>query len=174
MQLQTATAIADRIKEALSPHCERIQVAGSVRRKKSEVKDIEIVCVPKQVVIPGQTDIFGDASLEKVRDPEFIKAVNRYRVVKGQPDRGKYIKCQGNNDIAIDIFMATPETWGYILLLRTGSREFNIYLMQHMKNSSFQCREGRVFFRNKPIAVKEEKEMFLFAGIAYREPEKRL
>jgi len=39
MELQQARSLADALAEALSPGCERISVAGSVRRGKLEVHE---------------------------------------------------------------------------------------------------------------------------------------
>jgi len=47
MNLTEAQRIAQIVKSELSPHCERIEIAGSIRRGKPEVKDIEIVAIPK-------------------------------------------------------------------------------------------------------------------------------
>ncbi len=38
-----AHSIAVRVLDLLRPHCIRCEIAGSIRREKSEVKDIEIV-----------------------------------------------------------------------------------------------------------------------------------
>ena len=54
--LKEAQNIAVEICYQLEPFCEKINIAGSVRRKKQEVKDIEIVCVPK---LETQYDMFG-------------------------------------------------------------------------------------------------------------------
>jgi DNA polymerase/3'-5' exonuclease PolX len=47
--------IAGRIVEALRPYCERIEIAGSLRREKPMVGDIEIVAIPRRPV-----DLFGE------------------------------------------------------------------------------------------------------------------
>ncbi len=47
MLYEQALEIAERTKALLAPHCERIEIAGSIRRKKPHVKDIEIVAIPK-------------------------------------------------------------------------------------------------------------------------------
>jgi len=47
MPFVEALAAACAIKEMLAPYCERIEIAGSVRRKKPYCKDIEIVAIPK-------------------------------------------------------------------------------------------------------------------------------
>lgn len=47
MKLESAKKLAEFLVELMSEYCERIMIAGSIRRGKHEVKDIEIVCIPK-------------------------------------------------------------------------------------------------------------------------------
>ena len=47
MIYEQALEIAEKTKALLAPHCERIEIAGSIRRLKPFVKDIEIVAIPK-------------------------------------------------------------------------------------------------------------------------------
>lgn len=47
MQYLEAKKIADDVLEQIRPHCFRAEIAGSIRRLKPEVKDIEIVAIPK-------------------------------------------------------------------------------------------------------------------------------
>jgi DNA polymerase/3'-5' exonuclease PolX len=47
--LARAVSIAETTRAALAPHCERIAIAGSVRRRRSFVGDIELVCIPRLV-----------------------------------------------------------------------------------------------------------------------------
>ena len=47
MNLQQALTKAQQIKSILSPHCDFCEIGGSIRREKPNVKDIEIICVPK-------------------------------------------------------------------------------------------------------------------------------
>ena len=54
MKYEEAIEIAEKVKTLLLPHCERVEIAGSVRRKKTDVKDIEIVAIPK----PFDTGLF--------------------------------------------------------------------------------------------------------------------
>lgn len=170
--LQTATTIAHEVVQQLAPHCERIEIAGSIRRKQSTVKDIEIVCIPKQVEIPGQMDVFGNSSPIMVRDPEFIKVIDNYEFVKGK-SKGKHMQRTTADHTVIDLFVAEPDNWGYILLLRTGSKEFNINMINSMKKRNYHCREGKVFFRDRPVPVRQEQDMFRFAGMMYQRPEDR-
>ena len=47
MKWQQAWEIGMEVVEAMSPACDRIMIAGSVRRPKPEPKDIEIVYIPR-------------------------------------------------------------------------------------------------------------------------------
>jgi DNA polymerase/3'-5' exonuclease PolX len=49
MRLTEAARQANIIVERLRPFTTIINIAGSIRREKSEVKDIEIVCLPHYV-----------------------------------------------------------------------------------------------------------------------------
>jgi DNA polymerase/3'-5' exonuclease PolX len=43
----------------ISQSCHRIEIAGSIRRKRSYVHDIDIVVIPRFVHVPPKT-LFGD------------------------------------------------------------------------------------------------------------------
>lgn len=49
MPLATAQILANTIWHALEPHCERIAIAGSIRREKETIGDIELVLIPRYV-----------------------------------------------------------------------------------------------------------------------------
>lgn len=51
--------IALKLVERLHPYCEKIEIAGSIRRGKPLVKDIEIVTIPK---MHYQHGLFGISS----------------------------------------------------------------------------------------------------------------
>jgi len=78
MKLQEAFDIATEVCERLSAHCEDgfLNIAGSIRRCKPEVKDIEIVCIPK----PFEIGLF---------ETGFAEVVNQWQKIKGEPT-GKY------------------------------------------------------------------------------------
>ena len=49
MELTEAREIAETIKGLLEGSCDRIEIAGSIRRHKWDVGDIELLCIPKFV-----------------------------------------------------------------------------------------------------------------------------
>ena len=50
MKLEDAEELAGEIVEHIHPFCERVEIAGSIRRKKSEVRDIDLVLIPKPLL----------------------------------------------------------------------------------------------------------------------------
>ncbi|MDP2873417.1 MAG: hypothetical protein Q8P31_12890, partial [Bacillota bacterium] len=47
MELQKARVIAEELKMLLEPGCARIEIAGSIRRRKPDPGDIELLFIPK-------------------------------------------------------------------------------------------------------------------------------
>ena len=70
MKYSKAKRIADSVLQELKPHCERIEIAGSIRRKKEYPNDIEIVSIPK----PYDVDLFESG---------IATVVNKWERVKG-------------------------------------------------------------------------------------------
>jgi DNA polymerase/3'-5' exonuclease PolX len=118
MEHAHALVIAEQARAALAPSCHRIEIAGSIRRRRPQVKDIELVAIPKQVA----TGLFGD---EWVTDPDFCAVVNQWPAIKGQPT-GKYTQRWLPEGITLDLFMADAENWGSSLRCAPAVRPFRI------------------------------------------------
>jgi DNA polymerase/3'-5' exonuclease PolX len=166
MKLAEAKEIAWNIKNQLAPHCERIEIAGSIRRHKPEVGDIEIVCIPKSTV---EADFF---STETCRSQDWIRAAYHIgTVIKGHPIDGKYIQFQHSAGINVDLFLATPENWGLILAIRTGSADYshNVLACGWVKHG-YKSIEGMLCKGFHKIPVREERHLFQIAGVPWAEP----
>jgi DNA polymerase/3'-5' exonuclease PolX len=131
MNLQTAIKYSTRIVEILSPHCSRIEVAGSIRRRRPDVNDIEIICESKKIF--NQTDLFGGGQF--LIDPGFENALPTFMssLIKGHLDgryMQMYLKTPGS-DIKLDLFMPEPDDYYRILAIRTGSRDYSSLKIAH-------------------------------------------
>lgn len=169
MPLAIAKPTAERIVAFLEPHCSQIAIAGSIRRNKSEVSDIEIVCVVK----------YKERSDEGFFIDEFsLACASLGKFIKGRPV-GKYLRIMLNYyNIALDLFMTTPEQWGYIYLLRTGSADFSKTMVKRLKDMGYYMQGGQLYRSNlspdqAPIPVPDEQTLFKLAKMDYVEPEKR-
>ncbi|GAG03807.1 unnamed protein product, partial [marine sediment metagenome] len=63
MRLTEATKIAEEIKSWLSPYCQTIEIVGSVRRRKAEVGDVELLCIPL-IEYENPQNYFQDIGIE--------------------------------------------------------------------------------------------------------------
>lgn len=173
MNLTQASSLATAIKEILAPYCDRIEIAGSIRRKKtSGIKDVEIVAIPSQIEV--ETDLFGGTAM--MRHPDLVKRLQQADIVKGDPRTGKYIqfntkwKIEGK-PIKCDLFFATLENWGYIYCIRTGSEKFSKFMANAWKGKGLQGKDGMLYWRSgSPQPIREEKELFQLLRINYVDP----
>ena len=124
MDLKSAQNIAVEICYKLQPYCDKINIAGSVRRGKPDVKDIEIICVAKTQEVK---DIFGSKTGE-IKNTSFIHTVSKLgEVVKGTP-MGKMMQIK-LPDIMLDLFM--PDDFDYYrqYAIRTGSADYSFKVL---------------------------------------------
>ena len=161
MRLEKAFAIALSVVKQLEPHCERIAVAGSIRRHKALVGDIEIVAIPK----PYDVGLFA-SGIATVED--------RWKKVKGELPC-KYTQRMLPEGIALDLFFARPENWGLILAIRTGSAEYSHQVLAHnWAQRGYKSIEGMLHNRHgDPIHTPEERDVFSVCGVPWTEPDKR-
>lgn len=123
MELAAAKKIVIDICYKLQPYCDKINIAGSIRRGKSEVKDAEIVCQPK-LVESGQADLFGAGKMDMIPHDGFYQEVYGLgKIIKGMMT-GKYMQIQLQNDFKLDLFM--PDSFDYYrqYAIRTGSADY--------------------------------------------------
>jgi DNA polymerase/3'-5' exonuclease PolX len=127
--LAAAQKTAGHILEALNPFCHRIAVAGSIRRQRPQIGDIEIVCLPMR-----QTDLLG-ITVPGLTSVEAFLLEKRVHIIKGGYDPKKktvqkYIQFQYGR-YSVDLFMPeSPAHWGSVFTIRTGSHDFNMWLMR--------------------------------------------
>lgn len=159
MELMRAKQIAESVKAQLEPHCERIEIAGSIRREKSDVGDIEIVAIPK----PYDVGLFASG---------IAPIVEQWEKVKGELPC-KYTQRIHPEGIKIDLFFATPENWGYIYAIRTGSADFSSRLARSWVANGYKGVDGMLTLGGEPVEVREERDLFNICGVAYREPKER-
>lgn len=153
MTFDLAKQIADKYVEKLKPMCYRIEIAGSIRREKPEVKDIEIVCI---------------------RDPkklfEWTYFINSLEKVKGEAI-GKYTQRKLPEGINLDLFMCKKENWGLIFAIRTGSADYshNVLACNWVK-LGYKSIDGILMKDGAEVHVPEEKDLFKLIGVNYIEP----
>lgn len=163
--------IAERICHVLRPGCERIEVAGSLRRLKPDIGDIEIVCIPKRV------GLMEDSALDPILQ-EQVEAVTLMRIKNGE--KFKQFDVAGER-AKLDLFIADVDTWGCIFTIRTGPAEFSKRLVTQQSQgglcpSWLKFSGGRivnVHCDDAPLTTPEEADVFEAVKLAYIKPENR-
>ena len=140
-----------------APHCYRIEIAGSIRRKKPEVKDIEIVAIPK----PYDIGLFQSG---------IAVVINQWAKVKGELPC-KYTQRILPEGIKLDLFFAQPDNWGLIYAIRTGSAEFSHkVLARGWVKRGFKSIHGYLRKNDDIYAIPEENDLFKLLGLPFIKP----
>jgi len=157
MKLEGAQKIAAEVIKRLSPYCEKIEVAGSIRRRKSIVHDIDLVLIP-----------FDPWNLES----EVLALAHPLKPKMS----GEKLKRLDYCGAQIDLYYASPETWSTLLLIRTGSKENNIRLCRRAKDLGRHLAangDGLFDGTGKRIAGDTEISIYNALGLPYQPPWER-
>jgi len=165
MKLREAYLLAARIKGELEPMCERIEIAGSIRRARPEVNDIDLVLLPK----PGMHGAIRKRCLRRchlVTDGEQNLIVRL--PTNGTPASGFQVDLFFARGREQDLLGSTPGNWGSILLCRTGSKEHNIWIAERARSLGLQWQTYKGIFgpsvldgpTDKLMASETEEEIF--------------
>ena len=180
MNLEQARQIGMEVVEALSPACDRVMIAGSVRRGKAQPKDIEIVYISRTV--KERINLFEwsdvpatEAVIEKLVYLRFWKFDAQVR--RNGPLYKRMVR-QDEEQVVIELFRAVPDNWGYILALRTGAGDFNkIWAAKPWDGGSLPAnvvlKDGFVWCNGRPVPTPTEEEFFERIGLPCWPPNER-
>jgi DNA polymerase (family 10) len=164
MKLEEAEELANQIVHSIKHLCdsEHIMVVGSIRRRRPEVKDIDIILIPQAWMWNTIIQTLKTSWLAEV--VEAGQELARLKVPAGAT----------SEPVQVDVYRARPETWGVLLLIRTGSIEHNIKLCSRARamNMMLSAKEG-VIKEGKVVASRTEEEIFKALEMDFVEPEKR-
>ncbi|HHU48587.1 MAG: DNA polymerase/3'-5' exonuclease PolX [Caldicoprobacterales bacterium] len=139
------------------PDVKSLSIAGSLRRSKEIIKDIDIVAASDEVEsvmnffvsLPGVADITGQGSTKTS------------------------VRLRGG--IAVDLRVVSPEQYPYALHHFTGSREHNTRMRHIAKSMGMKMNEYGLFREENGsnIPCSNEADLFQALGMAYIPPELR-
>jgi hypothetical protein len=126
--VRRAEQYAQQFVRLIGDACDRIEVAGSVRRQLPQVGEITVVVVPK---VLQQGNLFGDDLPSRDLVIETIdRLVSRGRLAVRSGDRGRKTWTATHREMAfrtddgkmipVDVWWTTRAHWGVQLALRTG------------------------------------------------------
>ncbi len=151
--LETAFTFIDYLKSFSI--VKKISEAGSVRRRKDTIKDIDIL-------------VFTSNPL-KVSE-EFVNFKKVKEILAKGATKSSVLT---DGDIQVDLRVVDPECFGSALMYFTGSKAFNIKFRQLALRSGYKVNEYGVFKGEKRVCGATEEEIFDFFGMEYILPELR-
>lgn len=167
----------------LRPYCERIALAGSLRRGNQRVKDLELVVVPKFASV-GDSLFEGMSAevntLDKHLATMLVSGSIKKRVGNaGGTSWGPRAKFAVYEGVPVDIFSVIPPAqWGLILAIRTGPAEFSMRITTSrlyggLLPPGLRVSDGQVWKAGKSLPIPEEDDWFDLLGMKTPRPEDR-
>ena len=135
----------------------RISIAGSLRRMKETIGDIDILC--------------SSDSPEDVMD-FFVKYEDVDKVLMKGPTKSSVIL---TDNIQVDLRVVTDESFGAALQYFTGSKEHNVTMRSIAIKKGFKLNEYGLFKKDtdKLVLGKNEEDIYKNLGLEYIDPELR-
>ena len=157
--LAAARAVAAQVGEALRAHggVERLEIAGSLRRLRDTVKDVDLLVTSND---PARV-IHTFTTLPSVAE-----------VVAAGPTKASVRHQDG---LAIDLRVVEPATLGAALQYFTGSKEHNVRVREMASRRGLRISEYGVFDESTGVRVAgaTEDEVYATVGLPWIPPELR-
>lgn len=183
---------ASRFRALFDGTFDRWEFAGSLRRQCPTVGDIEHVLIglsaapawpSEQVLFEGAIEPPCPQPMVPQRAMQLIEngtlTLARYGESGTTRCGDRYIGLMFEG-VKHELFIATPENWGLILAIRTGSADFSRELVTALRPRGFKADGGRLMRRTRgpgeeweTIQAPDEATVFEAAGLPITPPEKR-
>jgi len=137
------------------PGVEKAEAAGSYRRKKATVGDVDIL------IITNETQAVSEA----VSKLPFVVKV----VAQG----GTKLSFNLKSGLRVDVRFVEPSQWGSALLYFTGDKEHNITLRKIAIKKNWKLNEYGLFEGTHVIASKTEEDIYKALGLPWIDPTER-
>jgi DNA polymerase/3'-5' exonuclease PolX len=173
--LAEARAVALAIAMRLRPVCERLVIAGSIRRQRPDVGDIELLAIPKVVPAKDPGDFFGslnvnllDQSLDSLIAGGYLaRRLNATGGTTYGPQNKLLVHVASG--IPLDVFSTTPECWANALVCRTGPAESNTAIAIMARGRGWSWNVYGPGFTNRingyVLPMTTEAGVFAFVGL---------
>jgi len=150
MLLEEAEKLAEEFICEIADYCEKVRIVGSIRRRRPQVKDIDVVLIVK--------DWFNFTIK--------LQQISRIKIDGAEVKRVLYMGEQ------FDLYLADHKTYESLILIRTGSAQHNIKLSMVAQKKGMKLSHKGLIKDGKVIAS-SEKEIFEALDLSYVPPEER-
>lgn len=157
LKLVDASMLADPLVKFLQKisGVKKVVVAGSFRRRKETVGDLDILVTTN-------------------KNSHVMQRLLKYDGIKSVVSQGETrATVKLHSGLQVDIRVISQESYGAALLYFTGSQAHNIEVRKLAQQKNLKINEYGVFKGEKCIAGKTEKEVYKCVNLPYIEPELR-
>ncbi len=138
------------------PNVLKAQVAGSIRRRKEVVHDIDILACAKSHVADIMQRFTHLSEVEEI-------------LAEGETKSSLRLK----SGIQVDLRVVNEKEYPFALLYFTGNKEHNTQLRGIAKDKDLKLNEYGLFRGEKSLSCKNEEEIYKALGMSYIPPELR-
>lgn len=151
--LVDAEAVSSEI--ARWPEVKQVSIAGSLRRRKEVIRDVDIVA----------SSVKPAAVMKKFTQLKLAEEVVQHGETKSQ--------IRLRSGINVDLRVVSDKEFPYALHHFTGSKEHNTAMRTRAKAMGYKMNEYGLFKGSRLVPCKDEKEIFEKLGLVYIPPEMR-
>lgn len=178
-----AIEVAKELTALLRPLClpEKFICAGSLRRRKMEVGDIEFVMIPELQPRPDPGDLFGRTIPTNLAEEKIAELLTKGHLSKRLKSDGTETWGEQNKlavhvriGVPVDFFFANKDNFYSLLVCRTGPKESNIAICTAANRRGLNwdpyagIRDSLT--RDLVFVPRSEKALFDYLNLPYKEP----
>lgn len=186
-----AFQIASLIASRLEPHCRRIEIAGSLRRQRPTIGDIELIAIAKTYFaapVNLEEQLAGHGRVRNQLHEHLDTLIREGKITYHLTSAGA--RCWGDRlrkftlttnlgvVYKVDLFMCEDADWGNTFVIRTGSADFSHWLVTQRASGgamppNMHHAENRLWRDGQAIVCFEEVDFFAALGLPYIPPQFR-
>lgn len=148
VHIGVATALAEQVMASL--RAERVACAGSLRRMRDTIGDIDILAVAPPSI------------MAEFRAQPYVAEV----IAAGE----KKTSVRTTSGVQVDLRVVPAESWGAALQYFTGSKEHNVAVRELAVKKGWKLSEYGLFEGDRVIAAETEEEIYATLGMQYVPP----
>ena len=165
LKLVQAEGIASLVVSLTDAWCQKIEVVGSIRRKKPAIHDIDFVVLTYENEHDEHWKALKDSMITMAGVKVILNGPEIFRTL---------LPLEGGEWVQVDFYRAKPETYGVHKLVRTGSAEHNIFLAKLAIKQDLRLQYSRGIVEGNTVnAGSDETECFHALNLEFIPPELR-
>jgi DNA polymerase (family 10) len=142
LDLEMAERIANEVKSKVKGLCQKIEVVGSIRRKRPKAHDIDFVVLASDSNWNNVIQILKRSKATNCAGTAVIKTLYPYNKIQ----------------FKVDFYRAKPSTYGIHKLIRTGSAEHNMWLAGYAISKGFRLKYSQGLLKGDDVVAGESEE----------------